>query len=90
MIRFLLLLSLVSLWGLLPSLALAQEEPTPTPTEFVVVVPSATPIPPTPTPHPDEALASVVALNRYSFVWSVFIGVMVVGLLLLMFYRIRV
>lgn len=90
MIRFLLLLSLVSLWGLLPSLALAQEEPTPTPTEFVVVVPSATPIPPTATPHPDEALASVVALNRYSFVWSVFIGVMVVGLLLFIFYRIRV
>jgi hypothetical protein len=89
-IRFLLVLSLVSLWALLPSFARAQEEPTPTPTEFVVVVPTNTPIPPTATPVADAHLQDISNLARYSFLWSVFAGTLAVGLLVFLFYRIRI
>jgi hypothetical protein len=64
------------------------EPPTATPTEVIVTV---TPVPPTPTPTPDSGviLADIRDLQTTNFKWMLFSSVLVVGLLVLGFVRVR-
>lgn len=65
--------------------AAAQETPTPT---VVVVFPTATPTA-EPSAAPAATLDEVVTMQRNTFVWLVFIGVLSVGVLILSFLRVR-
>lgn len=66
----------------------APVSPTETPTE-VLVTPSFTPTPATPTVSSEVILQEMAQVQRNSFSWAVFAGVTSVGLLVLVFLRIR-
>lgn len=62
--------------------------PTPTPTEVIV---TATPVPPTPTAtvSTEVYLANIQASTENSFKWSIFVGTALLGVVVLLFVRVR-
>lgn len=67
----------------------ATSTATPTPTEVVIV--TATSVPPTPTPVPavEAILSDIRDLNYNQFLWALFAGVSGLGVLSLVFLRVR-